>query len=794
MMKLKLLVPVAVLLLLRCAPYKQLKPKPELVPSELGYMELKDDKKDFELKEGKKYFIAFPGPKEDNFYLVLKIANKDKINSFLTAKLEKKKIHGKEIEDESFDKARMSVYPIDKSKTVYYWLIDKVVQDVVMTMEYRYAPQWRFKFENKHAEFKDTYKKNLVDRSLYKVLGTTYHFDRFNFKIAIDSVTQHSEELDKVLKELLAIESIFPANIVNSSDKAYLDYKKLKTDLEEEIEFQANYLAVLGFFRDETETRGNPAGFLDKVKDFIGYFSLKDKFPENVVNESKTVLNTRLDEIVPFFDQRLSGKQDALPFDEKTYRLDGFNQVGTLYETAGITAPKKFTNLAAFVNGFDKSSKALFERKEIINKVKEIIKKKKEMPSDNFFREAVTRTSKVMGAIPSGIDAQYGMYASYNCSKILNEEIAQFTAETEKLLGQYKEAEVLVPRVNIFKAQNDFHGMLGILTQNMHLEFLIDKYRKLDSMSVAQQAAVCRDALVNYRWWEAESGLQKLYGDNTFLDPGKIFPRKEMAVRDLEDSLYIMVDRVSRYRVNKFLEEKIDTLEDIDSLYTDSVFLPAHDIKFSTGSKRELIQRKEDLVAHLAKMKENEFPMKAVKILYEKFIKNPNAKGVKMARAIVAHGEHYKGEDKKTKRRIAECNPWSSKWIVKPKQYRSVFAIPITDNKRGENTYVIRFNIRIPTEAKFPVYDLNIKLPKDVAKNAATAQWYESMTLNKKPLKNEGRFTISAPIAANNYECQVTPVRMEKDKNNFLDIRFKHGSYKVFTLSVMAQKPIIKKH
>ena len=92
------------------------------------------------------------------------------------------------------------------------------------------------------------------------------------------------------------------------------------------------------------------------------------------------------------------------------------------------------------------------------------------------------------------------------------------------------------------------------------------------------------------------------------------------------------------------------------------------------------------------------------------------------------------------------------------------------------------------------VHDLNIKLPKDVAKNAATAQWYETMTLNKKPLKNEGRFTISAPIAANNYECQVTPVRMEKDKNNFLDIRFKHKSFKVFTLSVMAQKPIIKKH
>jgi hypothetical protein len=265
-------------------------------------------------------------------------------------------------------------------------------------------------------------------------------------------------------------------------------------------------------------------------------------------------------------------------------------------------------------------------------------------------------------------------------------------------------------------------------------------------------------------------------------------------VKDLEDSLYITVDRISRYRVNKFLEEKIDTLEHIDSLYKDSVFLPAYNITFSTGTKRELIQRKEDLIAHLAKQKENEFPMKAVKLLYERFVKNPNEKGVAMARAIVRHGDHYKGDDKKTKRRIAECNPWSSKWIVKAKQYRKVFALPVTDNKRGVNRYFLRLNLRIPSEAKFPVYDIYIKLPKTVARNAATEQWYEKVLLNKTLLKNEGRFTITAPTAENKFECQMGPARMRKDKNNFLDIYFKHNSYKVFTVSVMAQKPIIKKH
>ena len=39
-----------------CATYKELSPEPPLSPAEQGYIELKDDKKDFELDEGKKYF------------------------------------------------------------------------------------------------------------------------------------------------------------------------------------------------------------------------------------------------------------------------------------------------------------------------------------------------------------------------------------------------------------------------------------------------------------------------------------------------------------------------------------------------------------------------------------------------------------------------------------------------------------------------------------------------------------------------------------------------------------------
>ncbi|MEW6041544.1 MAG: hypothetical protein AB1633_08490, partial [Elusimicrobiota bacterium] len=71
---------------------------------------------------------------------------------------------------------------------------------------------------------------------------------------------------------------------------------------------------------------------------------------------------------------------------------------------------------------------------------------------------------------------------------------------------------------------------------------------------------------------------------------------------------------------------------------------------------------------------------------------------------------------------------------------------------------------------------------------------YEKIMMNKKILKTEGRFSIAAPTASNNYECQITPVRMIKDENNFLDVYFNHNSFKVFSVSVMVQKPIIKKN
>ncbi|HEX7511589.1 MAG TPA: hypothetical protein VF335_09830, partial [Chitinivibrionales bacterium] len=469
-------------------------------------------------------------------------------------------------------------------------------------------------------------------------------------------------------------------------------------------------------------------------------------------------------------------------------------------ETAGIDKSQDYLDLAQFMTDFQDKSRAAGALTDSLSKLGQFVKNIPAMPGDDAFKTATTKAEAIQAMVPKQFDAHSGKYQNYQCAVALNQELLKLAASIATQLDQYRQAAVLVSQVNTLKPQSDYRGMIGILKQNgAQLGFLLDKYHDLDKMSITKQASGVRSALASSSWAEAEGGLQRLHTDAVFLNPAEVQSLKTGTVLDLEDTLYMKVERLTRAKVNKFLEEKVNTLENVDSLYTDSVFLPAYNISFSSGSKADLVKRKNQLIADLAKMKDNEFPAKAIKLLYEQFIRNPEDNGVLKARAIVVHGNHYKVEDKKGEEneiriRVAECNPLSAKWITKPKDYRRVFALPVTDNRRGKNKYVFRLNVRIPTEATFPVYDVNIKLPKDLAQNAASSQWYEEITCNKKQLKNEGRFSISAPSAANDNECQITPVQMNKDGNNILEVVFMYNGFKVIPVSIMVQKPIIKKN
>ena len=782
------------LLLSGCAAYQELKPKSPLSSQEKGYTQLYRNKdKHFEIEKGEKYFIAFPAPAEKHYYLVLKIGNKPQLATALAGSMDEKGKFGNKIKDEAEHPDSTSVYPIDGGKGGYFWLIEDVPADMDLSLDYRYVPQWRFKYETQYAAYKKTLAANRVERRTYAEIGKSVQPEQLNTRSGIDTVEKSLAALGKVYREILAVEKIFPTTILNSRDTAYQHYVVLKKDMDDEMAFQGKFLAALKYFRKIFEVKGNPSGFLDNVDQFHGYYNRKPPQDEHVLKASRSLLQERLSEVMPFFGRKISEKQDAAPFDPKAIHLDAFRKTVALYDTAAIEKSERVRQLSRFVDDFEKSALQLGETGKGYKAVQATVAAAKGFPATDFFQGQATAMGELQAKAPKPLQGEYGESGSFPCAKALDQEVANMARNLENGKREYADAEQMVGLVRPLLEQERYSEALGLLKQKRQLAFLMEKYRPLDETSVRHQAELIGQALSAYAWGRAEAGLVQLHGDENFIFPEAAAPlRKEMVSR-LEDSLYIKVDVMTRQRVDKFVQERWNELIHVDSLYTDSVFLPAHDIKFTTGGKAALADRKEKLVADLAKLKQDEFPAKAIKLLYDEFLKRPGDQGVLKARAVVSHGQHYQGNSQDIKTRIHECDPYGPKWIVEPTKYRRVFALPTTTNK-GENTYLCRLNIRVKSDAKFPVFDVNIKLPESVAKSAGNSQWYEKITLDKEPLKSEGRFSITTPTAANGYECQITPVRMKNDGNNYLDIYFRHDALTVLPVSVMVQKPIIKKN
>jgi len=339
------------LIVMSCAPYKQLQPKPEITPAEGDFIPLKRGDKDFELKADKQYYIAFPPPPEDNFYLVLNMPDKKRVTSYLTASLVDEKKPGEKITDESPYPDTQSAYPIDPG-TTYYWIVEKVPADLVYRMDYRYVPRWRFKFETRHTTLKETYAANKVDRETYRAIAPGFDVEKVDFALAIDTIGKHTEKLETVLKELQEIESLFPQKLLNSDDEAYKAYVSLKKSLEDEIAFQKNYAATLNFFYQEQQTRKSAGEFVGRVDVFTTFLKNKDKLPSGVVQLAQQVMKRRLAEVVPFYDERLRKKDDAKPFNPDFFRYESYIKLPALYDAAGVAKPADFQAQLRFMTDY----------------------------------------------------------------------------------------------------------------------------------------------------------------------------------------------------------------------------------------------------------------------------------------------------------------------------------------------------------------------------------------------------------------------------------------------------------
>ena len=217
-MKVKIFILLTSIYFAGCAAYKELEPDPEVSSIEDGYIEIKDGDDNFELKKDKKYFIKFPAPFQKNFYLVINVDNKDLMQTFLTPYFDDGKGEMIKIEDESTDPLKTCYYPVDNSVQNFYWVIESVQYDLVLNIDYRFVPQWRYKFETRYAQFQESLTNNSVDRVPFDGLGVRTQLSDFDFGTEVTRTKDMTSNLNQVQTELNEIESIFPPSILNTDD------------------------------------------------------------------------------------------------------------------------------------------------------------------------------------------------------------------------------------------------------------------------------------------------------------------------------------------------------------------------------------------------------------------------------------------------------------------------------------------------------------------------------------------------------------------------------------------------
>ncbi len=741
-MKLRSVAVLFVFLLGGCAAYKELEPDPAVMPAERGYIELKNGKNNFELDGGKKYFIKFPHPMKDHFKLVLTAPAKPSFHAFLTREFEGKEEPYTPIANETQTDDSTFVYSIDSQAPMYYWLIDSVYSDLQLVLHYRYVPEWRYTFEVRYAGYSATLSSNRVDRTAYEGINASTDLNAINAARDLSALQPHTDQLRKLTTELNSLAAVFPEDIAASQDTAYKQYVDLKGKLDDEMDFQQNYARVLSVIKINHETAGDMAAFLDAVPTLADHMNHARDFPSGAAQRLRTELSGRVDEIAPYFDRLLSAKSDV---GRITPTVNG-DALNALCGGLGKPMPRELSGLARFIKEFNAESDALAAVRSKMRDLDRELTHSLPAAGQQFFTAQADAAGRIRGAVPDPAAGRMERYGNYACA-------VQMTQEIAAAARQARDEEIMY-----------------------------------------QSAAQTAGLLASHLWASSENGLRQLSDAATFSSAASLADQRGQIIRKFERDLFEGVKLASQQRVDQFAKANETTIDNVPALYQDSVFTPVYQLSYSSIGPADLARKRKEIEDYLDGIKFVQFPETAIKAIYASFIANINDRGVDKARAIVAHGKYYRGMDKQVKGLIEECDPTMAKWIVKAKDYRRLFAFPVTTNPRGTNEYLFRLGLRIPSEAQFPVFDVNIKLPADVARKAGSEQWYSEITLNRKPIRNEGRFRITAPMADNNYESQISPVELDKDGNNVLEIRFKYPGYKVFEISAMAQVPIIRKN
>ncbi|MGH1362004.1 MAG: hypothetical protein ACRBF0_00515 [Calditrichia bacterium] len=766
-----------------CGPYKELKPKPEVVAVEADYLPLAKKDEKFEVKKEKSYHVKFPAIQRDNYYLVVKVPEDNNVDFYLTRQLDKDKSMIR-MTDASSENDGLGVYSLDNTVPTYFWIVDNVTTDTKLNTEYRYVPVWRYKSETGQETLTSTLDESRVDRQVFESLGTAISSSELDTEGELRDVSAKTNRLQGAQGALQDIENLIPQSMQANNDKNYINYLRLKRNIEDELAFQAQYRTVLQLFQ-QTESAGNDVnGFVESIPGLKQFFENSSQYPSNVVAEAQKAISERLATLGQGYDKNLRKKQDTTPIPFPIEDAKG------LYRATGRTPDASFNNMIRFIESFNANSEAIKTAETELAAVDAELRREQQWPDDSFYPSLMRRLDRLK--MPR--KESYGSYGSYAAARNMNSQATLAADRIQRLRNDMNRASQIVSSINRSRNNNDFQSIIQLLKSNRDLSFLANQYPDLDRLSLNRQEGVIQEMLNAGNWAGMEDKLRALSNDTDFINYDKVLPEKTRLLKNYEEKLVQGIAAASKENARNFINDNLSTYTNVAALYESDAFKPVYEMTYSAGGNNVLAQNNETLRKALESFKLQQFPKSAIETLYRDFTSNIKDNGVLRARAVVEHGKNYKGNERKILNLIAECAPFTPKYLGKPKSYRKLYVVPVNDKQSATNEYMFRINIQIPSDAKFPVFDVNMKLPRELAKSAETVQWYKSITLNKEPVKNEGRFSITAPTKANDYECQITPLQVNKEGQNILEVRFTHSAYKVLEVSVMAQRTIIRKN
>jgi hypothetical protein len=783
-------IPFILFLLGGCATFKELEPAPPLQPAERGFIELRNDKENFLLKKDNEYFIKFPGPLDVHFYLVLQTSAKRTVHSYCTATFDDGKPPILPIVDEAVDQDSLSVFVIDTSHAFYYWVIDTVYQDAPLSIRYRYVPQWRYTVENKYDLYRRILVDNSIDRHAYEAMGPQFNFAAFDAAAEQQKLQAKNKLLSDMNNEFIKLEKVFPANIAASRDTMYQRYVGLGDDTRSEIQFQADYDAVLSILQKESETKGNFTAFMNRSQEFEQFLNQKNRFRAPILEYLKSVFLHRLGEALSSYEAQLSGKNDISDIELKP----PIGDVEKLFIACGHQLPTNLIQVRNYANEFNVLAKGVRDAQTTYEAVTSTMQQKAPWPEDSYYPELISKLDKAKSTNMENMLDRFERYKYLKMTTLVTAGLQDVLLQIDQREAQFRLADRIVQQINALKPQKDYKGIIQILRANREMTFVVAHYSDIDELLLKSQADKIHEQLDAQDWKGTEDGLSVILNDQNYFSPSQISSKKLQTVQSLESDLYESVKKLSFERVDAFTKKNEATIENVAALYADSSFLPVYTLTFSSESPGKVTQKRRTIETYLNEVKTLRFPETAIRIIYPKLTQAPRDHGVEKARAILAHAKFYKGQDKSVRNIIDECDPTLAKPLVKPKEYRRLLVIPVNEQAKSSNEYLFRINVRIPSDAKFPVYDINIKVPSVIAERAGNEQWFTKILLNKKVVKTEGHMRITAPSADNKYEAQITPVEVSKDGENIIEVQFNYPSFQLFEVSVMAQVPIIRKN